>query len=425
MTEEKKAKKQYRDEHISCPLCSRSFKSPQALSGHLHFYHALTPKPGEVGELISNPDDSIPRLKEQVEKLKLQSERERLLAGKAREPSYPDLAQISGLGELTPEVKQALQQRSFAITEQKLGFLDQLLANPELLKIVMNGLKSTFGNDSHGDNTLAILQSLGIDLKELIQNRNAPKFGDFTVAGVNLAGSAMTPEVLIQFLKWQESRENALAQQKAEQEKSRLYEDMGTNLFKLLGEHAPEIREGIKSSLSGIGENKIAAGRSTLSCPLCGNNINVAGIQLGTSVECPKCHSSWDLAPGEGQAGAEPSQLVLEPFRCASCGKVLDVTDWKPGGMYSCVYCGQPILYEGQKQVVAEMPISAKIPPKRRKAKQADEGRFVRCSNCDQVLDVSNVALGQSVTCPTCGTIQKLEAPDMPVQPLPVKEEGS
>lgn len=288
-------KKKYDSEENQreCPICGAILKSPQGLIGHLRFAHQVSANPGQISP-ADNPRLGIPELKGEVEKLKLEKERDQLLVGKTDKP-IPDVSEAAGLGKLTEDIKGILQGRAFNTQPQQPGVIDQVKGLAE----AATAIKMAFGgNDSkQGDPTLALLKLLGFqDLRQLFQSISGPKMGaGFEVGGVSLAGAQITPDVAIALLKLQGEKETSAAQIKVAEERNALFEGaikrFGGAIAEAIGKGAAGIGQGAARGTTGISSKKghleAALGEEgEVDCPGCGNPVFIAPDATQAQCEC-------------------------------------------------------------------------------------------------------------------------------------------
>ncbi|GAI16563.1 unnamed protein product, partial [marine sediment metagenome] len=178
-----------------CPICGKALKSTPGLIGHLLFQHGIKSAPGEINALENTSvGNEVPQLKTEVERLRLEKQRDELKAGKVEDPI--DVSQQAGLGSLTPISKDALQTRAFNLQDHpQSGLLETLLKNPTALKVVLDGLREGLGlGKPAADPTANLLSLTGFSsLRELFSALQAPKMNTGMIEGVSLAGASLSP----------------------------------------------------------------------------------------------------------------------------------------------------------------------------------------------------------------------------------------
>lgn len=437
------------DRQQVCPVCGKVVASKSGLVGHLSLAHNLKAGAGEIDEVIEAPSETsaISQLHRQVDKLKLEGERDKLLAGKVQNPEYPDAAQVAGLGKMTEPVKEVIQGRAFGVQPQAASQEDGILKTLEIISQV----KGIFGGGNNGDNTLQILQQLGIDLKELLVNRNSPTAPQgMSVAGIPLAGASLSAPVITALLDYQGKKEQA----EAEATRQQGYQTMVADFLEKVGR--PEILQGISNGLAGIGSRqrqRVSANQpQSLPCPKCGGQLDINGLSVGDMVKCanPACDGEFqllppgqpDIASAEVSSESDAAENVVLTLKCPSCETVFRPTDLTDADPVTCPECHEPLgllgnaksqyFYraregEGDETMRGQQSTEPAIPPRRKKGKGSqDPSQLVRCAadSCQQLLDASGLAVGATLTCPSCGLEQTLTAPDEPLAPIqPQKED--
>lgn len=374
-----------KDQNLPCdfPGCDRHFQTPQALYGHRRMIHhqyqdKTVPEPDPKDQ--ASPE-TIKNLESEVKRLELESKARKLRAElPTASARLPDIMEQSGLGSLEGESKVLAQKRAMGVGQQQPGWVDKLLANPEAVKAGIAGLKGILGVDHNnsGDNMATLLQSMGFSLKDLITQATAPKSGALEIAGMNLSGASLTPQLLSSLLDYKAKTEAAEKEYQGKKEMSDTF----------------------KSLLHTIGEG-IGSGAIQLSKPGLGRNSGDISEQYMPGPEpvgfapftCPKCQTE-NTIPAEAQPGMK---IKCQGEGCEEVYTVIDLAQQKP---------------EREK--------------KRKEVKIEEPPTSIPCENCGQMINIKNMALGSELTCPICQNTQTLMSPDIAVDPeLPESEKRS
>ena len=342
----------YRDFGLQCEVCGERFKTPQGLAGHKKYKHnSADPKSPSPG---GSSAPSVKELESEVKMLKLQVEKKKLTTElPSSSAETEDLMSRSGLGALDADVKAQAQRRAMGLTEQApgQGWLDKLLANPAGVKLAVDGLKGILGVDRNsGDNLAGLLKDLGFNLKDLLLGASSPKAGALSIAGVDLTGVNLTPELLQGILQYKAAEEKA--KQEFQGRKA-----MSDSLEKLIGLISPEL---IKRVIGNLSRGNGAAGgisqeisESVIVCELCKTQNPVpAGAEPGMVIHCqgpaggPECSQSWIIEdpkakqkPRKIKRPIEVKQPVPITVACPSCSQAIDVTDKAIGAVVRCGVC--------------------------------------------------------------------------------------
>lgn len=356
-----------------CPVCGKKLRSHQAVHGHIMFAHgadalekwrASEESSSDESESSAepttpvNPTPSVKALKLEVEALELQEKLAALKAKQADRARIPDMAEQAGLGPMQPAVKDAVQARVFNTDsqppQQKTDWLSILSSpNVPLLLNFIRGVLRVEGGDGVG----TVLKDLGFSLKDLIVNSMASKAGSLKIAGLDLTGASITPDLLVAILQFRASEEKAKAEVESKNKMAEALEHLVTTITPMLAE-----------KFGGA----------------------IAARALATS---------------------EPEKELL---KCSKCDELVDVTGLHPGGTVTCK-CGT--IYRSEDDTPPKMP---KAPPRINKPVES-QSEFIRCEKCQQSLDVTSLSVGAEVKCPSCGEVGKLVSPDEPLRPLPAE----
>jgi transcription elongation factor Elf1 len=345
---QKKRVLNYPDYELECDLCGERFRTPQGLLGHRRLRHSAvmneTASPGFPGA------QPITALRQQVDQLKLQVQKHKL------ESELPpagnkslDIMEQSGLGSFDNEVRAGIQRRALGMDQKPMGtWLDKLLANPEALKIAVDALKGVIGtNRNDGDNLATLLKDLGFSVKDLITQASSPRAGsDLEIAGINLKGATLSPDLLIALLKYRESEEAIKAKVEAQKEQN----SMIAELVKKFGPLLNEIIDRRSGRLGGISQESSAEVQNVIRCPVCGKeNLVPADIKPGDVVRCSgeNCPESWvaedTRAEQRPRAKTVKREVEVKPeptiLNCPNCNQAVDITDKPLGSMIACPMC--------------------------------------------------------------------------------------
>lgn len=366
----------FKDQNLLCdvPGCGRHFQSPQALFGHRRMIHGIhdktIPDPG-IGKDQASPE-AIKNLESEVKRLELEKKKRQLTAELPSISARPlDIMEQAGLGSLEGEAKTLAQTRALGVRDQGPAqtWLEKLLSNPEGIKVAIEGLKGILGVNHGGDNMATVLKDLGFNLKDLILNATSPKqSGTLELAGLNLSGVTMTPELLVAWLGYKGKIETAQAEFESKKE---------TNL--LLSQGLEAVGRAIGSALAEGGSlGNLFPHRESISQEIIGSE---PGEEI---IVCPKCGMEnklpADLAPG------------ME-IHCQGegCEEVWHAVDAQP---------------KPQRQV------------KKRQAKvEEPEPPSCNCLKCGQLIDLSGKAIGDEIKCPVCQAVMTVKSEDLPVVP--------
>lgn len=380
----------YKDFQVECPICGKTFRTPQGLQGHLRF----TPC-GQEGVEPSPPNPEAPKLeqvtpvvpqsvsnkqlREAVERLRLQSEIARL-TGTAPPPITPDLAQQLGLGELSETTKTMLQERAFGATQKSPS--DNIMETAQLVKVLRDLATPEKPQTDGLSQLLSLLKLLGIeDLRSLFTKPTTTAPDGLKLGGINLSGVEISDSILGKLIDYESARETA----QAELQGRNTLAETARGIFDRVGE--------------GIGQ-KIAK--------------EFAG----------------EGKPGIAQVSKRPEPQILE-IPCSRCGVVsrADVTNAQAGQdfQFRCKDCGfEETLRLTQAQEGKMTTAGTHQKVKGQKARKPVEGvDYVCCEQCSQAIGVGSKSPGTLVVCPACEHEQLLISPTEPMEPLePLKEPG-
>lgn len=353
----------FTDRALPCPECGKTFKTPQALENHRRGHLARAD--------ISEQKDSA-RLAEEVRVLKLEAEKRRLEAtSKPPAPSFPDAAEVAGLGKMQPAVAERVQSRAFGLASQpQSSWVDKFLSNPEGLKLAVDALRGIIGT-SYGDSGLAILKEIGIDIKELFNHSRAPASGAIKIAGIDLTGVPLTSNVLTALIDYEAKKE--AAEREAESRNS-----MAESWKKALELLEPLI------------ESKLGNGSSS-------------GGGIGARVS---------------ESPSSPARALQNRYHfiCKNCNAEVPLPEGTATGeSVICPVCGDKYV----KEISSAPPqINKEV-----KSKAIPVEKITMKCKCGQSIDVTGVPLLSDVKCPVCGAIAKVTSPDEPLEPQPVSEQ--
>lgn len=342
----------YQDFGLQCEICGQRFKTPQGLAGHKQFKHSSAGVNGTSPG--GSPGSPVKELRTEVTQLKLEKEKRQLTAElPSTSPAAQDLMSQAGLGSLEGGAKELAQRRALGLTDQEKApsWFDKLLANPAGVKLAVDGLKGILGVDRNsGDNLAGLLKDLGFNLKDLLLGASSPKAGALSIAGVDLTGVNLTPELLQGILQYKAAEEKA--KQEFQGRKA-----MSDSLEKLIGLISPEL---VKRVIGNLSRGNGAAGgisqeisESVIVCELCKTENPVpAGAEPGMVIHCqgpaggPECSQSWIIEdprakqkPRKIKRPIEVKQPVPITVACPSCSQAIDVTDKAIGAMVRCGVC--------------------------------------------------------------------------------------
>lgn len=345
----------YRDEKIPCQICGREFKNHQGLYGHMRIVHgaipgdvdinqgiALAPQGGSATRLprMADPPKDVPSLKREVEALKLEQEKEQLLAGRSKPARPLDMAEQIGLGGMQPDVQGSLQARAFGVANAQLSMVDKLLGNPEAMKIAIAGIKSILGSNGGGE--MGILKSLGYgSLRELIDSTRSPVApSGMKIAGLDLSGVAMTPETVKELLGYDAIQKELASKAQDRQQRQEMFDSVikrvGSAVLDgmMTGTEEGEIEAQPGGSHKMRGKNITGTGPSLppmkvkpdkdlqvlLRCsnPECQQVLDVTGITMNEDVVCPSCGLAQRLSQPN-----EPIRPVPQPSEATKADKLL------------------------------------------------------------------------------------------------------
>lgn len=374
-----KQRRRYRvkDQSLLCDICGRRFQRPQALFAHKRMLHLVRdktipdPDPG-IGKEQLSPQETIKNLEGEVKQLKLEKEKRQLTAELPTASARPDIMEQAGLGSLEGESKMLAQKRAMGVgQEQHQGWIDRIMSNPEALKLAIAGLKGVLGtnNNNQGDNMATLLKEMGFSLKDLLTQATSPKSGSFEIAGMNLSGVSMTPQLLGSLLDYKAKTESAQIEAAGKKEMS----DTLANMIKLIG-------QGIGSGAISFGKSGPGRNREIISEKYIPGS-EPAGVEVFT---CPKCGAKNEL-PAEAQ---QPGMKI----KCQGegCGEMYTVVDNR----------AQQKPEREKKQVEVQEPPTT-----------------IACETCGQMLAIEGKPLGSELVCPICQKSQVLMSPDIALDP--------
>jgi len=360
-----------------CPICGKGGLSAQGLRGHLRFIHKVAIGPGEhLDDVLSNeaaaggapgddtPSDvftatslkpvergystgpggkvspgSVSELRQLVEKLKLEKERDSLLSQRREDVHVPDVSERLGLGPLRPEVAEQVQGRAFNVAQDS---QDSTLKVLKIITEVKNLFSPSGDHTDSADSLIKTIQAI-TSIKQLFSGNNSPTLAPagFQIDGVPLAG--LDSQAIVAILEYLEKRKENEIEAKRQQG----YQDLVADLFSNLSK--PQVLEGIKGSLAGVGsQSRISAGQpQTLPCSFCKKPIDVTGVPIGSQVECLSCHNVYTLLPPEEAEPTAPANKVEAKatdfvLTCPSChGQFYPDSLFSDSENVFCPKCGQ------------------------------------------------------------------------------------
>lgn len=352
------------DLNIPCPEagCDKHFKTVQAFHGHLRMVHGIqekvipssNPGPGVKSDSVIS-SDTIESLKGENELLKLQIKNRQLTA---QFPSgtngQQDIMAQAGLGNIEGEAKLLAQKRALGIMDQghTPSWLDKLLANPAALETAINGLKGILGvnsgNGSNGDQMATLLKDLGFNLKDLILNASTPKTGSLSLAGMDLSGASLTPELLSSILDYKGRVEAA---EKDAAGKEAMASALTSAFEKITGMIASG---SLRMPGRDISQEIIPGpepGESVIICPKCGHENKLPeNLVPGMEIKCQGegCDQIWGTAVDDRarkpQRQATKRQAKVEPpivneTACPGCGQLVNIDGRAIGEVVKCPAC--------------------------------------------------------------------------------------
>jgi hypothetical protein len=380
-----KRKHKFGEEYqASCPVCGAILKTKSGLVGHLALAHGVKAAKGQIDELaIVAPDGKasytpsadtagvkpdmlnmahtssmahsvsgpggpqelkklpVTQLRTEVEYLKLQSEKDRLLAGRQEAQKPLDLAEAAGLGSMTEPIKVAVQSRAFNVSQE-----NSVLNTVKILAEVKNLLAPTSENHIHeGDQLIRTIEAIA-KIRELFgTNKNQVTASDFSIAGVPLG--SMPVEAIVPVLGYLEQREK----NKAEEMRDKEFRGMAADFLTTLGQHKEEVLSGIKGSFAGNAGNQnptiVEAEVDTegqIQCPSpgCHNIINVK--PQDSQARCEICGRQFQIERKQKESKVEAEAQQEVPFICASCGHstYLSSLGLQDSDSFACPHCNQP-----------------------------------------------------------------------------------
>jgi len=383
-----KRKHKFGEEYqASCPVCGAILKTKSGLVGHLALAHGVKAAKGQIDELaIVAPDGKasytpsadtagvkpdmlnmahtssmahsvsgpggpqelkklpVSELRNQVEFLKLQSEKDKLLSGR-QDARLPDLSEKLGFGSFVPAVAEQIQNRAFGVQQQP-----QKSSIAEGLEIVEK-VKSIFGNNN---SELELLSKMGLNLKDLIELKRSPVAPDtLSVGGVSLQGVSLTPGVLHDVFMYRAVEKEAEAKEaaaKAEAARSQGIQDLMADFFQKLGANLPAVVDGIKGGISSNTGSRVSSapvivegklGESgEISCCRCASVITIDAKQ--DEVRCSMCGQNYKVervGAAKPEVGAQPE--TEHPFKCPVCGKETFLSNFPDDSPFVCPGCSQ------------------------------------------------------------------------------------
>jgi len=323
-------------------------------------FTATSLKPGTGGYPVSGPGGvqelrrvplsfkgealSTSQLRNEVERLKLEGERSRLLAGRQQESKPLDLAQQAGLGEMVDPVKTVVQARAFNVPQDS---EDKTLKIIQAFKEMKDLFLPSGGNHSDNIGDFVKMIEAVLKLKELFPSKGqATTAPDFNIAGVPLG--SMPVEAIVPVLSYLEQREK----NKAEEMKDKEFRGMAADFLTTLGQHKEEVLSGIKGSFAGNAGNQnptiVEAEVDTegqIQCPSpgCHNIINVK--PQDSQARCEICSRQFQIERKQKENKVEAeAQPTEHPFKCPTCGgeTYLNSLGLPDEAAFSCPKCGQP-----------------------------------------------------------------------------------
>lgn len=377
----------YIDRNLPCDIagCGRHFVSPQALRGHQRMIHGIRnptvdhgANPGALearNDQVKSSEDTIKELRNEVATLKLGKQKRQLEAEfPAAAPGSRDLMDQAGLGTIEGEAKTLAQMRALGLNQgQAPSWFDKVLANPEAVRIGVDAVRGVLGtNRNGGDNMATLLKDLGFNLKDLILGATSPKSGSLEIAGINLNGVSMTPQLLVGLLEYKAKHEAA----EAEIGGKKVLADALTTAVEKLSPAITELlnkRRGQSISREIFDREPAPVVDDVVTCPKCGTENKLPpDLVPGQKIQCQGegCQESWLAVDRKEEAKAqskverkkrqvevkEPEPLT-EP--CPNCGQLLDITNRTLGEIARCPICDKEwTLISGSQAIKAEEPLT-------------------------------------------------------------------
>ena len=363
-----KHKYNLKDQNLPCdfPGCGRFFKSPQALFAHRRMvHHQFQDKAvpdSEVKEDQVSSEETIKVLRGEVSQLKLEKEKRQLTAELPSTAARSmDLMEQAGLGSLEGRAKDLAQMRALGVKDQGQApsWLDKLLSSPGGIKTAIDGLRGILNINNHqGDNTATLLKSLGFDLKSLILGASSPKAGALSIAGVDLQGVNLSPELLQSILAYKGAEVKAAA----EFEGKKSMADSLQNLVKLI---TPEVISRFSGGRRGngaagtISQEIIPEVENIVVCDLCGaENKMPADLTPGQTVKCQgeNCSRSWvaedpqarQPKPERVKRQVEVKEAQPATSSCPGCGQLIDLSNRVIGEAVKCPVCQEEYVVKSE-----------------------------------------------------------------------------
>lgn len=371
----------FKGQEVQCPSCGRWFASSQGLKGHLQFTGCgqgdagvgLPAQDIEKMSLTGRPAPAIPdvkRLKQEVEALKLEEEKARLLATRGDRTKSPDIMEGAGLGSFMGEAQQIAQKRALGIEGQqpKNPWWSGLLGSATIADVIGILRGGVVGQPSGGGGLEGVSTLLGLigakDLRSLIGGNTsvatAPESFDLPDGTHIPKGFPLESNLLL-----------AMMRQKSG-------DPLAAALERTLTQFGKWVDEGtIKLGSGGGGSQHIANEPSqpeVILCSKCGAETQIPpDIKLGQQIKCSRCEQTF-TAVDDTKPEPKPSQ------------------------------------------------------PRKRQAKIKPPEKDIVVCECGQTIDVTGKEVLSEVECPACGKIGKIIKPDEPlpaITPEPPKENGS
>jgi DNA-directed RNA polymerase subunit RPC12/RpoP len=291
-----------------------------------------------------------------AEKLELDRKIQRLqreLGGNERQPDFLGL----GISSLAPSSQDLLIGKLTGSQARESTMTEIMTAIGTLL----NGVKGFYPQQDGLSNLKAVLELLGIDLKQIREpKRNFPTMS-LKVGDVDMSFEASDQNVasVLGYMQHQEKLS-------AEKEKQKLLSD------------------GLQSISRMVGDEKFL------------NSFKNGGSSVSRRLE--------DDAY----------------YPCPGCGAPFPPNEVIPGAPLKCKSCGGEFVAEDVPE--ASKPRS-KSKSKAPKAPPSEPPELLRCVECSQTIDVTGISDGEKVICPACNAELKVENPDKPIAALRPKEE--
>jgi len=347
----------------------------------------LTQEVSVDGASVREP--TLRELEESVKKAELTERLLRLRNVQGRQPRIPDMAEQSGLGPMTDEMRQSVQSRAFSAPERREeNLLMSLIKNPGALSTVIETLRSVLvppqGQNTSGDGVLGLLSSMGYSIKELIESKNQSTMpSKFSLGGVDVSGMQMSPEIFSVLLK----REDLLNTEKASTDRWNMMATTLGGIYTDIKESG--VLDGLASRFSDGGQNGRVIRNTAASVAEAEDDEETKHGQVPelTELLCPNCGNTTSY---------NPTQVKL--------GQTVDC---------NTSYCDYfwVIMTEKEAQEVEKAEVKTA-------EKQEQEAVSISCPGCSQAISVGELPIGTKVVCPVCDEKFKIISENEPVPPV-------